>query len=81
VTITDPVLLVFDDNYMRWTLHQGRECFYDDQGIMRLWDTLEEARAWAVTNLKTDPVEVLAEPQHSQSKRTFDDKPRQAKLL
>jgi len=51
---------------------------------MRLWDTPEDAREWAVANLGLDPLDVLPEPQRSRSKTTFDEnakKPRQGKLL
>jgi len=84
MSISDPLVLAFDGKYMAWTLQRGRECFYDEEGVMRLWDTPEEARAWAMANLKTDPLDVLPEPQRSQSKTIFDEnakKPRQGKLL
>mgnify|MGYP000200044424 CR=1 FL=1 len=84
MTLTDPLVLAFDGKYMAWTLQRGRECFYDENRVMRLWGTPEEARAWARANLGLDPLDVLPEPQRSQSKTTFDEnmkKPRQGKLL
>ena len=84
LSLTDPLVLAFDGKYMKWTLQQGREWFYDEDGLMRSWETPEEAREWARANLGLDPLDVLPEPQRSQSKATFDEnvkKPRQAKLL
>lgn len=34
---------------------EENETFYDDEGNMRIWDTREECRSWAIDNLGVDP--------------------------
>lgn len=55
MAINDPVVIAHSLKW-GWQLHQGRETFYDENNVMRCWDTIEEARQWAIKNLGVDPI-------------------------
>jgi hypothetical protein len=54
--INDPVVIAHSLKW-GWMLHQGRETFYDENNVMRCWETMEDARQWAIENLGVDPIE------------------------
>ena len=53
--ITDTVYTMYNSTRSTYFLQQGRETFYDDDNVLREWDTEDEARAWALANLGVDP--------------------------
>ena len=58
MSINDPVVIVgLKDG--RYALQRGREMFWDEQRYLRTWDTIDQARQWAIDNLHKDPFEHL----------------------
>ncbi len=63
MSITDPVILVHDQAYAEpWTLHRGRETFYDEGNRQRRWETREGAVAWAQQQ-GWEPLDEAPEPE------------------
>jgi hypothetical protein len=81
VSVNDPIILGWSKKW-GWMLHQGRETFFNENNEMRCWDTMEEARQWAIDNLGVDPLEENCPPEaleryeKAQQKKTdFTDLP------
>ncbi len=53
--IADPVMVRFNDKREMYYLTRGRETFYDDDRIWRLWPTLDGAVKWCEDNLACTP--------------------------
>ena len=53
--ITDATYIMYNFKTDKFFLQRGRETFYDEDRAIREWDTEDEARAWAVSNLGVDP--------------------------
>lgn len=60
MSINDPVVVVGLPNG-RYSLIQGRETYYDIERYRLEWDTIEQARQWAIDNLNKDPFDHLPE--------------------
>lgn len=57
MSITDPVLLVYDEKRQAWRLQRGRETFYDHKRELLTWNTAEEAREWCKHELGVVPID------------------------
>ena len=53
--ITDATYIMYNFKTDKFFLQRGRETFYDEDRVMREWESEDEARAWALANLGVDP--------------------------
>lgn len=50
MSINDPITIEYSERRKMFYLIQGRETFYDENRIMREWETREEAERWLKEN-------------------------------
>ena len=55
MAINDPVYVVYNEKRKGWILLRGRETFYTCDRELFIWDTPEEAIAWAEEVLQVTP--------------------------
>ena len=54
MSINDLVYPVYNNKREMWKLLRGRETFYDDDRVLREWETKQEALDWAYANLNVE---------------------------
>ncbi len=72
--INDPIEVQHNAKHGDYIVARGKETFYDEDNVMWVFDTIEEATQWCITNLGTYPIlpDVAEEAKISKRKKQDD---------